>query len=427
MSDPAPPLDSGVHILVVEDSPTQAYKLRHWLLQHFEKVDVARDGREALGKIAKAPPTLVISDVNMPAMNGYELCRHIKADPQLAAIPVLLITSLSDVSDVVRGLEVGACGFLSKPYDEAHLLTRIQFILANRHLRPATELHPESGVEIVLDEQKYLIASEREQILDFLLSTYELALQKNRELHTATAQLEAQTRELERSNSELQEFASIASHDLQEPLRMVSSYLGLVERRAAEKLDEKEKSYLRFAVDGATRMQQMISDLLAYSRVGTQAREFAQADLSEVLARALGNLEVVRTERAAVITHDSLPAARVDASQFTQVFQNLVGNALKFCSGRTPEVHLGCERRGHEWVISVRDNGIGIEEKDYDRIFAIFQRLHSRAEYPGTGIGLAVAKKIIERHGGRIWIESKVAEGTTFFFTLPATDAAAET
>jgi light-regulated signal transduction histidine kinase (bacteriophytochrome) len=201
---------------------------------------------------------------------------------------------------------------------------------------------------------------------------------------------------------------------------MVSSYLGLLERRVGDRLDEKERSYIGFAVDGAHRMQQMISDLLTFSRAGTTTNAFAQADLTEVLERALTNLKVAREERGATVTHDPLPAAVVDASQFMQVFQNLIGNALKFCTGRKPEVHVSCERRENEWVFAVRDNGIGIAEKDFARIFGIFHRLHSRAEFEGTGIGLALVKKIVERHGGRIWVESQPGVGTAFYFTIPA-------
>ena len=416
MSDLHPPAD--VHILVVEDSSTQAFKLRHLLLQHFGKVTVAAHGAEALPLMEADPPTLVISDVNMPEMDGHELCRRIRASERFAAIPVILITALTDQSEAIKGLQCGASGFLTKPYDEGHLLARIHFLLANPDLRRPRS---EAGVEVMLGGKKYFIASEREQILDLLLSTYELAVWKNRELREATEKLKAQTVELQRSNRELAQFAAVASHDLQEPLRMVSSYLGLLERRAAEKLDDKEKSFMHFAVDGAVRMQQMITDLLAYSRVSTHAGEFLPTDLNAVLADALANLEAARAEHGATITHDVLPAVSIDKPRFVQLFQNLIGNALKFTApDRPPEVHLGCARQGDEWIFSVRDNGIGIEERDFERIFELFQRLHSRTEYPGTGIGLAVCKKIVERHGGRLWLESEFGKGTTFHFTVPA-------
>ena len=206
---------------------------------------------------------------------------------------------------------------------------------------------------------------------------------------------------------------------------MVASYLGLLERRAAEKLEPREKEYIHYAVDGAHRMQQMINDLFTFSRVTTHAKAFAQADLGAVLQNALANLEVAIRERAAKITHAVMPAAQVDSSQFTQLFQNLIGNALKFCGADAPSISIGCEREGAAWIFSVHDRGIGIEEKEFERIFQLFQRLHSRVEYPGSGIGLAVCKKIVERHGGRIWVKSAAGEGTTFFFSLPEHTAAA--
>jgi signal transduction histidine kinase len=420
MNDPAPATD--VHILIVEDSATQACNLQHLLLQHFGKVSVAADGAAALALIEAEPPTLVVTDVHMPGIDGYELCRRIKADPRFAAIPVILTTTLRDAGDVMRGLECGANGFISKPCDREHLLTRIRVLLANPVLRSSGLPREAKTVEIVLGGETFSIESSREQILDFLLSTYEVALGKNRELQAVTDRLAAQTAELVRSNAELEQFAYIASHDLQEPLRMVTSYMGMLANRAGDRLDEKEKRYMGHAVDGARRMQQMISDLLAYSRVSTHGGKFAQADLSAILENALANLEIARRECDARITHDQLPTLQVDASQFTQLFQNLIANALKFTApDRQPAVHIGCRRRNGDWEFSVRDNGIGIAEQDYERIFQLFQRLHGRSEYPGTGIGLAVCKKIVERHGGRIWLESEAEKGTTFFFTVPVT------
>ncbi len=367
---------------------------------------------------------IVISDVNMPGMDGYELCGRIKATDAFARIPLILITSLIDLADVVKGLECGASGFLSKPYDEEQILARVNFLLANPELHSAKITEP--AIEIDFGGERYFIASQRDQVLSFLLSTYELALSKNRELRAATDALRTQANDLERSNQELEQFAYIASHDLQEPLRMVASYLGLLVRRAAEKLEPNEKEYLHFAIDGAQRMQQMISDLFVFSRVTTQAKAFAQADLGEVLQNALANLEVAIHESGAKITHDKMPAAQVDASQFTQLFQNLISNALKFCAAELPTVFIGCERSRGEWRFSIRDNGIGIEEKEFKHLFQLFHRLHGRSEYPGSGIGLAVCKKIVERHGGRIWIESIVGKGTTFFFSLPALSVAAD-
>ncbi len=416
-----PPACSDSHILIVEDSATQAHKLRHLLLQHFDRATVAAQGEEALAFMKDEVPSLVISDVNMPVMDGYELCRRMKADLRLAAIPVILITALTDPSDAIKGMQCGANGFLTKPYEEGHLLARIQFLLANPELRQAQDgIHPEAGVEFMYGGKKYFIASERERVLDLLLSTYELAIWKNRELQAVTDKFEAQARELQRSNRELEQFASIASHDLQEPLRMVTSYLTLLERRVADRFDEKEKSFLKFAVDGAHRMRQMIIDMLAYARVGMRDRSSEAVDLQAIVDGALANLEAVRTEKQARITSDALPTLVVEAPRFSQLFQNLLGNALKFTApGRAPEIHIGCRREGNGWHFQVRDNGIGIPARDFERIFVLFQRLHGRGEYAGTGIGLSLCQKIVESHGGLIWVESEPGQGTTIHFTVP--------
>jgi PAS domain S-box-containing protein len=238
-------------------------------------------------------------------------------------------------------------------------------------------------------------------------------------LREAHDELEAKARELARSNEELQQFAYVASHDLQEPLRMVSSYTQLLQRRFAERLDGDAKEFMDYIVDGAARMKQLIEDLLAYSRVGTRGRDFESTESSAALARALANLRAAQEVSGASVTHDALPRVVADGSQLTQVFQNLIGNAMKFRGEEAPRIHVACETRDHVWVFTVRDNGIGLDTQYADRIFMMFQRLHNKTEYPGTGIGLAICKKIVDRHGGRIWVESKPGAGCTFGFTLP--------
>jgi PAS domain S-box-containing protein len=232
--------------------------------------------------------------------------------------------------------------------------------------------------------------------------------------------LAQQAQELARSNAELEQFAYVASHDLQEPLRMVASYTQLLARRYGDKLDEDAHEFIGYAVDGVRRMQSLISDLLAYSRVGSRGETLEKVELEGVMARTTDVLRSAIEESGATVTHDPLPAVHADPVQIGQVLQNLVGNALKFRGQAPPHVHVGVERRDAEWVISVHDNGIGIAPEYAQRIFVIFQRLHTRAEYEGTGIGLAICKKIVERHGGRIWVESQPGHGSTFYFTLPA-------
>ncbi len=234
----------------------------------------------------------------------------------------------------------------------------------------------------------------------------------------AQQELLARTEELTRSNAELEQFAYVASHDLQEPLRMVASYLQLIEQRYKGKLDADADDFINFAVDGAVRMKQLINDLLIFSRAGRGAKS-AVVNLTEVVEHVLEVLQLAIEDAHATVTHDPMPSVICDEGRLSEVVQNLVGNALKFRGERTPQVHIGCERHGEEWMFSVRDNGIGIAPEFYEQIFVMFQRLHGREEFSGTGIGLAVCKRVIEHHGGRIWVESTPAQGTTFFFTLP--------
>jgi len=240
-----------------------------------------------------------------------------------------------------------------------------------------------------------------------------------RQLARIAAELHHSNTELARSNADLEQFAYVASHDLQEPLRMVASYTTLLQRRYQGKLDADADEFVAFAVDGARRMQTLINDLLVYSRVKSQTRPSETLDCRTVFERAIANLRQTIAESNASVTRGNLPMVKADATQLAQLLQNLIGNALKFRAKDSPRVHVDAERSGSDWRFSVADNGIGIDPKHAERIFAIFQRLHTREKYPGTGIGLAICKKIVERHGGRIWVEPRVGGGSIFYFTLP--------
>ncbi len=239
----------------------------------------------------------------------------------------------------------------------------------------------------------------------------------------AEQELERQTAELSRSNHELEQFAYVASHDLQEPLRMVSSYCGLLARRYKGKIDQDADEFIQFAVEGATRMKDLIDDLLIYSRVGRKGAAPVAIEAAKSVRAAVANLQIAITEAGAVIHCDWLPTVLADPTQLIQIFQNLIGNALKFSSERPPVIRISAlntpgTKGKPQWQFSVQDNGIGFDQQYGERVFAIFQRLHTRAEYPGNGMGLAIVKKIVERHGGKIWVESTPGVGTTFFFTL---------
>lgn len=247
----------------------------------------------------------------------------------------------------------------------------------------------------------------------------EILATESAERREANERLEATLADLKRSNEELEQFAYIASHDLQEPLRMIASYTQLLDQRYGDRLDDKARKFIDYAVDGALRMQRLINDLLAYSRVSRRSKAMEPVGAGAVLGDALRNLATAIEESESIILHGELPTVRADATQLSQLFQNLVANAIKFRGAAPPQVRITAQDQGEQWRFSVQDNGIGIDEQYADKIFVIFQRLHTRQEYPGTGIGLAICRRIVERHGGRLWFESQPGDGATFHFTLP--------
>jgi light-regulated signal transduction histidine kinase (bacteriophytochrome) len=225
--------------------------------------------------------------------------------------------------------------------------------------------------------------------------------------------------ELERSNRDLEQFAYSVSHDLQSPLRTVTSYCQLLQNRYQGSLDDDADEFLTGAIDGARRMRRLLDDLLSYSRVATEAHQFLPADANKVLEEALHNLRAAVDESGAQVTHDALPSVVCDATQLMQIFQNLVSNSVRYRSESPPRIHIGCVEESGAWKFHVRDNGVGIDPRHQERIFQVFQRLYAEHEIPGSGVGLAICKRIVERHGGQIWVESQPDEGSVFFFTLP--------
>jgi len=271
------------------------------------------------------------------------------------------------------------------------------------------------GRRIVVQSRWMPRFDEEGEILELLETNVDITERKSMEESLLQTALE-----LSRSNAELEQFAYVASHDLQEPLRMVASYLELLAQRYKGQLDERADMYINFAVDGAERMKNLIEDLLSFSRVTSTKKPLAPIDAQSALDEARLNLRTTITQSEAVVTHGRLPSILADRGQLVQLFQNLIGNAVKFRGDKVPRIHVAAERTGDDWVFSVRDSGIGIAPEHGERIFQIFQRLHTRDEYPGTGMGLAICKKVVERHGGRIWVESNAGEGSNFLFTLPA-------
>jgi light-regulated signal transduction histidine kinase (bacteriophytochrome) len=290
----------------------------------------------------------------------------------------------------------------------------------DRHTAGAKEVPPEWAAFVEAVDAAYHQADADRAMLErsLELSSAEL-LQANAELRGVLDTLASRSRELERSNAELQQFAYIASHDLQEPLRTVQSYLQLLQRRYGDRLDGDADEFIGFAVEGAQRMRALVTDLLAYARVSSRARPFEPTALPDVVQEVLRSLQAAIEERGAEIAVDPLPTVTADAHQLRQLYQNLVSNALKFNRQQAPRVHLGAERQGAGWRLWVTDDGIGLDPAYKGKIFEVFKRLYGRDEFEGTGIGLAICKKIVERHGGEIDVDSRPGEGATFWFWLP--------
>lgn len=418
------PNESQVKILIVEDSPTQAEKLKFILEQDGYVFSIVRNGREAVDAIRAEPPTLVISDIVMPEMDGYELCHWIKADDKLKTVPVILLTSLSDPADVMKGLESGADSFIVKPYDEQYLLARIAYILANRHLRESES--PQMGVEIFFAGRKFFITSDRLQILNLLLSTYEAAIQKNRELARAQEELKNLNDHLEATNKELEAFSFSVSHDLRAPLRAVNGFSHILMTKFSGILPPEAANLLNNVTKSGKRMEELIDDLLNLSRMGRQPLVKQSFQLSQLVQQVLSELSSEREGRNLEVRLGELPGCIGDPSLLKQVYINLISNAFKF-TRKTEQaiVEIGTWAKPSELVCFVRDNGAGFDMQFAQNLFGVFQRLHRASEFEGTGIGLSIVQRIIHRHGGRIWAEAAVDQGAKFYFTLPYTAAKA--
>lgn len=406
-----------IEILIVEDSPTQAEQLKHILEQKDYRVSVANNGKAAMELLNEQRPMIIISDIIMPEMNGYQLCKKIKSDKNLKEISVILLTSLSDPTDVVRGLECGADNFITKPYDEKYLLSRINYILANKTLGENKKV--ELGVEIFFAGQKYFITSDRLQILNLLLSTYETAIQKNNELKKIEDELRRSNGQLEAANRELEAFSYSVSHDLRAPLRSIDGFSQALLEEYIDKLGGQGRDYLQRISAASQRMAQLIDDLLSLSRVTRSEMNRERVNLSLLVQTITEELRKVQPERRAEFAITPGLVSDGDMRLLKIALENLLGNAWKF-TGKCPEarIEFGMIEYKDRPAYFVRDNGAGFDMAYAGKLFGAFQRLHSPSEFPGTGIGLATVQRIIHRHGGRIWAEGEVGKGAIFYFTL---------
>lgn len=422
LSVPYPHFFTGIptmsdEILIIEDSATQAEQLKYILESHGFLVTTAANGRVALDVMAVRRPSFIISDIIMPEMDGYELCRRIKSDERFWDIPIILLTSLADPHDVIRGLECGADNFITKPYDRDYLLSRIRHMQINR-LQPK-HCSSAEGIQVHLDGHDYVITADRQQIINLLLSTYETAILKNRELVKARDDLSEANDLLNTANQELEAFSYTVSHDLRTPLTCIGAYSQLLKRESAECLGEASKGYINGIYAMTNRMDKLITTLLQFSQVSRKELHREQVNLSKITQVIGLELQLNQPERKVSLTIKTGVMAEGDAKLLTVVLQNLIGNAWKYTGQREhADIEFGMNVRGERLEYFVRDNGAGFSMEEAHRLFAAFQRLHSAEEFEGTGIGLATVQRIIKRHGGEVWAEGEVEKGATFYFTL---------
>jgi two-component system, sensor histidine kinase and response regulator len=454
-------------ILIAEDSPTQAEKLSHCLKTGGYAVTVASNGKQALAAAAQRNPAMVITDVVMPEMDGYTLCKEIKSLPALKDVPVVLLTSLSRAQDIIKGLECGADTFVRKPYDDAYLISRVEYILTNVELRKSQRL--QVGVQLRFGGQLHFITAEKQQILDLLISTYEGAVQINEKLEvkqqelleakeTLEARVAVRTTELARANERLQAelaerkraedqvkelnqdlerrvaertaqlgvankdleaFSYSVSHDLRAPLRHIDGFARILTEDHSLALTPDAQQHLNYIREGTQKMGRMIGDLLNLARLDRRSMAFETTSLNSLVAGVVQDLKAETVEREIEWHVGSLSTVLCDPGLLRQGFANLLSNAVKYTRPRERAViEIGESTIEGQTVFFVRDNGAGFDPRYADKLFGVFQRLHTDQEFEGTGIGLATVERIIRKHGGRVWAEAETDKGATFYFTL---------
>ena len=412
----------GHYLMVVEDSNVQAKKLKFLLEENGFHVEIYSNGNEAYKRLETGQPILIISDIVMPEMDGYEFCGKVRENPSLREIPIILLTSLRDPLDIIKGLQAGADNFITKPYEDNYLLSRIQYLLANRNIRQSGGA--EMVIEIIFKGNKYAINSEKKQILDLLLSVYEAAIQRNDELIQAQAQLEAVNEDLISANHELESFAHTVSHDLRAPLHLIKGYAQVLENDYSSALDKTAVSFLQIIDKSVNSMAKLVEDLLNFSRSARAELAVQTVDISHICQSILTKFELSAPERKVGISLDSDLQTQADPGLIEIVLENLLSNAWKYTGKKSDAaISIGKINLKGETVFFVRDNGDGFDMANAGKLFNPFQRLHTSQEFQGTGVGLATVRRIIERHGGRIWAEGEKGNGATFYFTIPGIQA----
>lgn len=405
------------HILAVEDSLVQAKKLQHFFDQHGINSKLFNNANDAYTSVLEKPPILIISDIVMPGMDGYEFCTKIKSDPALCDIPVILLTSLSDPLDIVKGLQAGADNFITKPYNDQYLLSRIHFLLANRDMRKSGA--GDISIEIVFQGIQYQINSDKRQILNLLLSVYEAAIHRNNELIETKQQLETMNTDLHAANDELDAFARTVSHDLRSPLGGIIGFSQMLKEDYEAILDEDANSHLDWILKSANTMNTLITDLLNYSRSGRANIVPVALNLSNLANEIVNDLKTRYGNPSITVTVQEGLETVADKALIRIVLDNLIGNAFKYSSKKeNPEISFGRIEIYGRNMFYVKDNGAGFDMAKSEKLFSPFERLHLDEDFHGNGVGLSTVKRILERHGGDIWAESEPNMGATFYFAI---------
>jgi two-component system sensor histidine kinase/response regulator len=454
MSKKVKATDNMTDILIVEDSATQAARIKYLLESNHYKVVVTQNGQQALVWLSKHKPSLVISDIVMPEMNGFKLCEKIKSDEGTEDIPVILLTSLSDPDEVIEGLSCGADSFITKPYNNEYLISNIEQILTEKDT-------PESkrdtmGIEINYSGKKRLIRTRTQKVIKLLLNIYQGAIHQNNELIQTRDELrllnenlevlvEERTKELKKNekrilafnaeleqrvaertaqvqaaNKELETFSYSVSHDLKAPLRAIAGFTGILIEKYQNKLGTDGQRMCDVIKSSAVQMNRLIEDLLAFSHLNRNELHMSAIDMKTMANSIYYEYSLPEQRENTSFTVRDIPRAFADPSLIRQVWANLISNAVKFSSKKDhPEINIDCETDKNEIIYSISDNGAGFDMQYADKLFCVFQRLHDSTEFEGTGIGLAIVNRIISRHGGRVWAAGETDKGATFYFSLP--------
>lgn len=421
---------NGITILVVEDSPTQLQTIRGILQRSGAKVIEAVNGEEGFQKAKESSPAIIISDIEMPVLNGYELCRNVKDDPALFNVPFILLTNLKDPMDVISGISCGADNFLTKPCSERLLISSIDDAIENRKRERKRENAPE--LEFSYNGKKHRMRVNQAQIIDLLLSTYASAMEKNRELEKTNRILGSFHLELQQKNEELSKLINdknlllgMAAHDLRNPLHAIQAYSEILEMKTSESDDENLIRMIKTIRRQSKFMLDLVNNLLNISVIdlGKLKLNLQQSNLKQLVQSNCKLNESIADQKSISIhltCDDAIPSVWIDPNKIEQVLNNLINNAIKY-SHPGSIINVCLKKNASDLIFSVQDHGIGIAEGDTENLFETIakKRASGTIGEPSTGLGLAIVKRIIEEHKGKIWIKSKLGEGSTFFFSLP--------